>query len=477
MRAFTKRHSDAKFVEDYIFRDGTELIGGTLIAEGRRDLRLQFEELSRSHAFLHTTLSLPAGLFKERDDWLRIALTQLELMGLPPFQIPWVGGRHIDASCDHIHLAYLLMTFTGMPLKPRLSRRGTDRNHQRLAKLLGLPVPEYFDPSVPTLTPPTPQRNLKSKNARQLHAALSETFAQSPPTTIEMLADRLRDRDDPIEITVDQNVYGRESYLFETSHGALYGGKLGAAWEPRHLRTRLDLAMALSVVGVTLSLRAIRNQLKELTDAKRTDHAETRDRPDGDGKSPDRDRRENGKPDGAARTSEIARDRAIGIGQSASGRPFDDDNGTWGEQEHPPHANGRPQFDRGATRGTRSAAERAGETGRQPREETRSDPEDLEPANELSFGAWLARVLHLLRSNFRKWRWQKLADRPALGVMFEAGDRAIVSSQGVAILKNGPDAARLASLFEPGRPQAIADTETGGFPAPEPSPYDDGPGI
>tara|TARA_B100002051_G_scaffold22061_1_gene17221 strand:+ start:570 stop:830 length:261 start_codon:yes stop_codon:yes gene_type:complete len=86
-------------------------------------------------------------------------------------------------------------------------------------------------------------------------------------------------------------------------------------------------------------------------------------------------------------------------------------------------------------------------------------------------------VLHLLRSNFRKWRWQKLADRPALGVMFEAGDRAIVSSQGVAILKNGPDAARLASLFEPGRPQAIADTETGGFPAPEPSPYDDGPGI
>ncbi|TNF13226.1 MAG: hypothetical protein EP320_09845 [Rhodobacteraceae bacterium] len=477
MRAFNKRHSDAKFVEDYIFRDGAELIGGTLVVEGRRDLRLQFEELGRGHGFLHITLSLPAGLFTEREDWLRIALTQLDLMGLPPFQIPWAAARHHDAKCDHIHIAHIPVSFTGIPLDPRLSRRETDRNHQHIAKFLGLPMPGYFDPSVPTLTPPTPKRNLKSRKAQELHAALSETFAQSPPTTIEMLAARLRDRDDPIEITVDQNVYGRESYLFETSHGPLYGGRLGAAWEPRHLHARLDLAMALSIVGITLSLRAIRNQLKELTDAKRTDHDEPRDRPDGDEKSPDRDRRENGQPDGAAGAFETARDGTVGFGQSASGRPFDDDNGTWSEQEYPSHAHGRAQGIQERTRGSRRTNEQARSSIEADQTEAEPNPQHFGLTDELSFGAFLARVLRLLRSNFRKWRWRKLADRPALGVMFEAGDQAIVSSQGIDILKDGPDAARLASFFEPSQTHPVPETDPPEDSPPEPSPFDDGPGF
>jgi len=84
-------------------------------------------------------------------------------------------------------------------------------------------------------------------------------------------------------------------------------------------------------------------------------------------------------------------------------------------------------------------------------------------------------MLNLLRSNFRKWRWHKVVNRPAVGVAFEAGDRVIVSSQGVEILRDGPDAARLASLCEPSQAQISPEPAPPEESPSEPSPYIDGP--
>ncbi|WP_295537078.1 hypothetical protein [uncultured Thioclava sp.] len=467
MRAHTKKHKDAKFIEAYIFRDGAQLIGSTVIIEGRHDLRQQFERLGRNGGFLHITLSLPEGLRAEKDDWIRIVMTQLELMGLPPLKLPWVAARHVDANCDHIHIALAPTTFLGEPLKPVLTRAQTDRNHQTMAKLLDLPVPEYFDPGFPTLRPPTPKRKLKSRKAICLHKALGEIFATDPPVSLEALSNRLQDRTEPIALIDINNCHGKPSYLFKTPYGDLPGGALGIAWEPRHLRARIELAMALAVARITLALKPIQAKLKDLSNAARAEITASENALQYPLEPVEIDRRKDRSPVAPAGTPQTDEDGKLGAGETTSGSALVAERGTAPEPGAPAQAGGRPEGE------LRSAEESNGKIGRD-RRETGQTAENHEHPDGLMFGAWLARTLALLSANVRRWRWQRLPDQLAISVDFPAGDRAIISAQGVRVIQDGPDATRLSSLYEARDTPNTDESETS---LPAPSPYDDGPGL
>ena len=470
MRAHTKKHTDAKFIEDYIFRDGAQVIGGTLIIEGRHDLRQQFERLGHNGGFLHMTLSLPKGLRADKDYWIRIVMTQLELMGLPPLKVVWVAARHVDANCDHIHIALALVTSLGEPLKPVLTRAQTDRNHQTMAKLLDLPVPEYFDPSFPTLRPPAVLRKLKTRKASCLHKALGEIFATDPPVSIEALTNRLHDRTEPIALINAKNRHKRPSYLFKTPYGDLHGGALGTAWEPRHLHARIELAMAIAVARITLSLKPTKDKLKDQINASRTEITTARKALQNSVQPMEIDRRKDRSPDAPAGTPQTAEDGKLGDGETTSGSTLAAERGTAPEPGTSPQTGGRPQGEHG------SAEKANGQVGRD-RRETGQTAEDHEHPDGLKFGAWLARTLVLLRVNVRKWRWQRLPEQLAISVDFPAGDRAVISALGVRVIKDGPDATRLAALYDPLQKPEDDAPDPQDRSLPKPSSYDDGPGL
>ncbi|MBY6141330.1 hypothetical protein KUV26_17975 [Leisingera daeponensis] len=213
MRAIVKHHRSAEVVEHYIFRDRAELIGGTIPSLPRTQLRRKLDRMSGGHGILHMTLSLPKGLRGTVRQWLRIIMTALTGIGLPPYATPWISARHTNTECDHVHIAIISRSFTGRILRPRLSRLNSDRAHQNLAQHLGLVSPVYFDPSVPRLVPPAPRRRLTSNLHRQLISDLQAVFQRHQPRSIKELGSAMRNASGGFRLTVTRNNYGVESYL------------------------------------------------------------------------------------------------------------------------------------------------------------------------------------------------------------------------------------------------------------------------
>lgn len=458
MRAHSKTHPDPSFVEEYVFRDGSEPIGGTLIIEGRHHLRQQFDRFQKHRRFLHITLSLPEGMRANDTLWRQIIVTQLELMKLPPFAIPWAASRHTDTNCDHVHIAVALVTFLGLPVAADLSETTTDRNHRKIARMLGLPVPEYFDPAYPVLRPVTPQRRLKSKVAKALHSGLTRVFEQNAPRTVEELSKSLNALPEPIVMTTSANNQGVESYDFATRHGSIRGGALGRAWEPRYLRARLAHVMALSCVRLIHALLPFHNKLKELTDAARTEITATKIALQGAHEPVERDRREDRSPTAIARTPRMDEERPLGFGEAIPQRSVDTERGTEPAPRPPsPSGSGAETKHRetGRTdRRTRSTREAdAGD-----RQETRQTDEDHAGPDEVIFAAWLARVLFLLRANFDDWRWERVAENMAIRVEYKTGEAVILSTDGLDILIGGPEADRAEILFASERHKRLIGT-------------------
>ncbi|WP_156102904.1 relaxase/mobilization nuclease domain-containing protein [Thioclava atlantica] len=473
MRAHTKRHRDAKFIEDYIFRDGADPIGGTLILENRHALRKQFERFGDGGEFLHITLSLPKGLLADRELWVQIILTQLELMQLPPHQIPWVAARHIDAECDHVHVAVILQTFLGDRVKATLSRRKTDRNHQEMAKMLGLPVPEYFDPSFPTFSPPTPERNLTNAKAKSLHGAFTAIFALDPPTSIEELAALLEAMPEPIILTTDVNIYGKQSHLFETPYGFLRGSELGTAWEPRHLKARLLLAKALPVARLICELPPIQTKLENITRAARTEIDATCLLLGGGDQSPGSARQENRHTSSAQGTPQASGTLQLGFGGAVPRSAFHIEHGTAVEPGTPAPTRRSAQSKRGAAAGPGGKAGRTRSKAPEDRDHFTAVDADHGNPDEMTFGAWLAQALYLLRKGFRGWSWRRIPDRHAIKVVFGAGDEVVISAEAMEICRDGQNAAELANVFEPF--QSANEPKPSAKSAPLPSPSDEGP--
>ncbi|MCE8470100.1 hypothetical protein LZ189_13835, partial [Rhodovulum sulfidophilum] len=213
MRAYTVRHDTAKFIDGYDLRDGAELIGGTVPGTGRHDLRQRFERIATGAGYLHITLSLPEGMQASRAQWHMIADFQLRLMGIDPLRTAWIAVRHRDGSCDHIHIAVSRRSFSGGILAPHLSTARTERNHIAMAARLGLPQPVYFNPAIPTLTPPVPARRLHDPRAARLAIDLGEAIRRNWPRSIDELDGVVARSDPPIRRCVSQNRHGRASWI------------------------------------------------------------------------------------------------------------------------------------------------------------------------------------------------------------------------------------------------------------------------
>lgn len=481
-RAHTIRHQDAKFVEGYILRPGAEWLGGTLPGSRPHALRRDLERLAGDDGLLHVTLSLPAGLRADRDTWLRIVLTLLVLMSLPPYGTAWVAARHVDAGCDHIHIAVALRSFTGTPLKPYLSRHRTDQTHKTLARLIGLPEPHYFDPAIPSLQPVTPTRNLSSPVRRQVYQALSSIFLRQQPLTLEMLDACLADTVPAICRETRINRHGANSYRFVAPAGAIYGGDLGLAWEPRHLRARLDFARKLDRLRRELSWHRLAHlltphldTLKKAIHAHRTDpaHPSLRERHLADAAPLDRWQ---GRPALApARPSGDPRDRPIGP-RPGIDRGIDADRR--GDAIEPriarSPASGPEPLSRGQRRDERTAGAHRGANRHSDAAHLANSEDPVRP-DHLTFGAWLGQVLRLLHGQFRNWSWSR-APGVAIEVKFSDGSGAVAAPKEVTLVREGQEAAQFCEgyqrdFLQPAHPKSASD----GPYAPEDE--TDGPGF
>ncbi|MBC7147003.1 MAG: relaxase/mobilization nuclease domain-containing protein [Thioclava marina] len=273
-RPICKFHPDARQTEAYIFRPGAETIGGTLPVLSPRQLREDLDFQRRGGQVLHLTLSLPQGVRASNEQWLRIVSITLAEIGIAPDRTAWVCARHVDAGCDHCHIAVSLHDFTGREIEARLSRRATDLVHQRLNAMIGLDFPEYFDPEVPSLDPVTPKRNLNTAVKQKLHAALRAVFKKWQPATMEDLDERLSQPEFGFSRSVEINRHGvRSNVWWAPDDQCVIGGELGQAWEPKFLIRRLVYAGQLRALRKRIELVALwrafammKSRLKETLD-------------------------------------------------------------------------------------------------------------------------------------------------------------------------------------------------------------------
>ncbi|PTV93645.1 hypothetical protein C8J27_11310 [Rhodobacter aestuarii] len=184
MRAHNTYHKTAGVLPDYDLRDGAEFIGGTILRADPVSMRNRLDRLADGAGVIHMTLSLPEGLRASRETWHAIVMAQLDLMGLPALRTPWVAARHTDANCDHVHVAIALRGFDGSRLRPETGDIRTSRNHQMLARRLGLPLPDYFNPQIPRFDPPVITRRLTTAPKIRLSEALRNIFTTERPRTL-----------------------------------------------------------------------------------------------------------------------------------------------------------------------------------------------------------------------------------------------------------------------------------------------------
>ncbi len=97
----------------------------------------------------------------------------------------------------------------------------------------------------------------------------------------------------------------------------------------------------------------------------------------------------------------------------------------------------------------------------------------------MSFGVWLSRTFHLLRSNYRIWKWSRIPGELAIQVKFAEDDIAKLSAAGVQILEDGPQAFRLAEEigYIAINTEAISSDEKFSHEAPSSLEEDDSPGF
>jgi len=260
---------NAKAVLVYIFRQGAEPIGGTVPALKSMQMRRVFDHLRRGKDMLHLTLSLPAGLHATNEQWLMIVEFVINRLRLPVNATPWVAARHVDAGCDHIHVAIALRDFLGNPLQYRGQQPHTEAISQDLARHLGLEVPQFFTPSLTRLSPITPARNLRDPARQRLHAALNECFLEHQPETLAELDALLEAPPHSYRREESANAHGVISSVWHGPDGkTIRGGALGRAWEPRHLTQRLEYAGALRLARADLEALFVVQAFAELPNIK-----------------------------------------------------------------------------------------------------------------------------------------------------------------------------------------------------------------
>lgn len=446
MRAYTVRHDTANFIDGYDLREGSELIGGTVLGTGRHDLRQRFERIAADGGYLHITLSLPKGIQASRPQWHMIAAFQLSLMGIDPLRTAWIAVRHRDGNCDHIHIAVSCRSFSGGMLTPHLSNGRTERNHVTMAARLGLPQPDYFRPLIPTLTPPVPARRLHDPRAARLAADLERAIRQNWPRDVDEFDAALARIVPPIKRHVGLNHHGCASWIFEQEGFATRGGALGPAYEPRHIKSRLALCAALERTRLTLELMRCLSaltlyhaKLKGLPDAPQSRQADLAQRDRNSARSTQHDRRQGGPAPAAAGAAAGRNWRALGIGGGApecvapdperASRLPDPSPGSRGADRHPDRNVERP-------------------SKRNPRKciDDPADPRRPDGAGgRLTWGRWLGNRLRQLRRDLRGWSWSRMPGH-AIRVRFADQSEVLCAPRASTELVPGNEADRFLSV-------------------------------
>ncbi len=452
MRPIVKAHARPEICIEYALRDGAEPLGGTLPTLEPARMVGHVKALSRGRPAVHITLSLPKGLRAKDELWLRIVMTTLAGLTVDPHAHGWFATRHTDTDCDHVHIVLAGCDFRGVPVELANTRAQTDLLHQQLAVRLGLELPAYYDPAIPSLRPVQPARRLKSAPARRLHADLAAAFL-TQPTSLNALNARMR----ALPGTYQSDA---RATRWTSPEDSLSGRALGPGWDGQEIFKRLAHAAALIPAQGQLALNHILRQLLPY----QTQLMEIFNGPAFLGHPPapaegGRDAAERSaapRPEAgshhrlAAGPAEQAQPRAAGSG-AAVGQRADHDR----ERSHR------------AAAGARGAEERDHRVEQQfaeARQDARGSLQAVGHPPRLTLAGLLRRTLRHLRRRLPGWRLLRHRDRAGLSVRFADGSAADIAATSVRRRVAGAEAeafiADYQAEFPEPKPRPVARRET-----------------
>jgi len=446
MRPIVKAHAKPEICIEYALRDGAEPLGGTLPTLEPARMVDHVKALSRGRPAVHVTLSLPKGLRADDELWLRIVMTTLSGLTVDPHAHGWFATRHTDTDCDHVHIVLAGCDFRGVPVELANTRAQTDLLHQQLAVRLGLELPAYYDPAIPSLRPVQPARRLKSAPARKLHANLAAVFLTQPTSLAELNA---RMRTLPGTYQSDAR-----ATRWTSPKDSLSGRTLGPGWDGQEILKRLAHAAALIPVQGQLALNSILRQLLPY----QTQLTEIFNGPAfvSDPSAPAERGRDLAERSAASRPETGSHHQPAAGPAEQAGSPAAGPGAAVGQRADHDRDGGHR-----AAAGARGAEERDHRSERPVAEARQDSGGNLQAVGHpprLTLAGLLRRVLRHLRRRLPGWRLSRRRDQPALSVRFADGSAAEVTATSVRRRVAGAEA----DAF-------IADYQ-GEFPVPKPRP-------
>ena len=472
MRPHLTWHGDPNRLNRYVNRPDAEALGGTIPYFSDRDLFQRFrtciEDDPRPEPIMHMTLSLPKGIRAIRKIWLKIIKAAMTIIGLDPEATLWFSKRHRDTDCDHVHTAVVLRDFAGRPLHVSGSDAKAEEVHRHLCEMLGLPQPQYFNESgSPRLDPITPKRRLVGAKTMLLHAELQKVFRNQQPETLADLNHALSKQPGGFEVEIAENQHGIPAFKFTNSAGAVFGGALGKAWQPRHLQNLLHFTRKLRRLRDRLELDHLVQIFKNPNLENIVDQILARPNPARTA-IPPADHPEPAENDGPARPrparpvgSSGSAGRPAGVAQRNAGEPFERPLGPTGA------ISGRADKIDGTNDVDGEPDQRHGrEIRREPaaaEQETRPDSFNLERTHRPTIGSLLAKVCALAAKRLPGWRLRVLPKSQQVGIAFADRSAAVVDQHLATVVKDGEEArafqADYSAIVQP--PEQEPDIEAG----------------
>jgi hypothetical protein len=393
MRRYTTFPPQIAPVGKYLNKGGI-IIDGTIPCDGLWEQVHFLERFERpgQPAFVHFSLSLPAGRDLTNQQWGWVITKVLEASGVPRLMTPWFAIGREPSRCSHIHIVSALRTFDGRELEIRTSPAATNDLHRDLCHHLDLPEPKIIDDPSKCLAPDT---NLRCAGTAKssLACALNQAFRNHKPGTLDQLNMALSKGESDWHLVRDVE---QPNHLWAISefHGArLNPMSLGSAYKSSVIRKRLRFARRLRLTGLYLSVARVLRALSSKTLSKLVNQGTsqydtsrhiTRDTP--------QDRR---SPNG--RATSASTHGVAGSGQADPSRRSDRAFvGKAGSDQR----GAKPDADlRDATHDQNGAT--GGQSGQ--------DGANFRHGSRRPFGNALARVIAAIRSWPRKCRWRASA--------------------------------------------------------------------
>jgi len=220
-----------------------------------------FEE-PKGDGLVHFTLSLPAGIQLDEEQWHEVGRHVLRESGLPPDIVPWVVWGGEQTNCDHVHIVAARQTFTGRSLEVATSVAFTQKLARDLCHRLSLPEPDWMpDPKMCLVMPIPKRRQRENPNAFQFATDLNAAMGRFRPETLDMLNRGLRRLKSPwqIEICAQNNRYLIPEH--SQTGRRINPRDAGPAFSSKNILRRLAFATRLRLARTAIFLRRIRQHI------------------------------------------------------------------------------------------------------------------------------------------------------------------------------------------------------------------------